>query len=811
MQRSSATAGHAADSHGPHSHGAGAGASWSEAGSSIGPGAVGEMRQPFHLLQHATTHAAPPRLKASRKQFASPHASIMNTDAAEAPSPVSPPPSTAAALLQDSLATELRRQRSPGAEQDEEEGGDRSSVAKAPPRERAPNGDDAPSPPPVPVVEATSSSAASSARLSNSPWPASEAFTARLRNIIETRQQIEALVRKQRQDEEEMVQAIASLDDAAAHARETPQRYEGVVDRAAYEQLLVERTAAFAALRQFKEKGNVIVHRLYATVKAQQEQQLELIATVEALTKANRRLKDAVGGGAGAAGCAAAPAAAVNAEGSSVSDLPDTVPELQQKVATQRRVIEQMDQLMQNADRMLLAMRARVEAAERRGSRGAQERRTLPPLPLTPSAGASATSSPRSAGGHSSGTAAVATSDAVAAIDRLAERYASDADVATVATQQQLLLERIAELRQALKQEQAQRLHLEEVYGATSEETARNVALLEERLQRAQGSRGAAYAESAGGGGSAASTSVLQTELHAHANDNSGSSAAAAGAAAAAASVADNDAASMPEVKVQRAANGTHTASHATSRSSSASTTASSNPSRNLFTAISVGDGATQTVQAAAAAGDSEGEDVDVDGEAEAPQQGAATANTVRGNASGGAVDSSPLPRDTAATGSATRQPRAYLGRSRSATNEAGGGVVGIKAKLGIPVPDPANLGASVHRSVNSRSSSASRRLVDFRPATAADATSRGLDSASDNDVDVDEEAAAPVRGQPITSSSTPLRTTQTPTTIVPTAIHSPSSPLPDASTTVNRSAARQQRLQQQMEELEKMEAEMAA
>ncbi|AYU82877.1 hypothetical protein LdCL_350012700 [Leishmania donovani] len=226
-------------------------------------------------------------------------------------------------------------------------------------------------------------------------------------------------MQRQRQDEEELICAIANINEQSlgrSHPRQSPhpgttltgsvlsswqqqqqQQQQGAEDRPSYEQVLIERAEVFAALRQFKEKGDVIVHKLYSTVKAQQEQVLELGATVEALKKASKRLKDALGNGGGAAGGSLGSGAGAAATAGSFTRVPDTVAELQEKIITQRRVIEQMGQLMQNADRMLLAMRARVEAVEQRATGASVECRRLPPLPLTSGSGTSNASTPRQA------------------------------------------------------------------------------------------------------------------------------------------------------------------------------------------------------------------------------------------------------------------------------------------------------------------------------------------------------------------------------------------------------------------------------
>ncbi|KAK7194676.1 hypothetical protein NESM_000386600 [Novymonas esmeraldas] len=740
----------------PHSASGAGVTAWSETASS-----VGELRHPFQLLQHTPKHAAPPRLKASRKQFVSPHSSVTTADAA---TPVHAAPShQPAVVVGGPLATELRSTRSTHDRAPQpNEGNDVSSLGEF-------------SPLPHPAFAA--SSATSSARLSSSQWPASDTFAARLRNIMETRQQIEALVQKQREDEEEMIHAIANLDESLQGRSNTRSpRHQDGADRPPYEQVLMERAAAFAALRQFKEKGNVIVHKLYTTVKTQQEQALELAATVEALKKANKRLKDAVGNHGGGGGGTRVAAAVVEGNGDGA---PDAVAELEEKVATQRRVIEQMDQLMQNADRMLLAMRARVEAAERRNGGASADRRQLPPLPLIPSSAASSTSSPR---GLPPGEN-VATADAAAAMERLSARYVNDTDVAIVAAQQHLLLNRTAELRQALKLEQAQRLHLEEVYGATSEETARNVALLEERLQRAQHLRGAAALMGTGEGHASATTaSALREELRALLD---GSLVSEDGRGATAAEEAGEE--------LRHADAEPHTMSQASSRSSST-------PTRTLFTAISAGDVATQTVLAAvttSVAGEEEDDDDDE------------KALDVKDSRSGSAEPAIQSRGETPAVQQVQR-PRAYLGGRRSTaggTDTDGDGVAAaLRPLLGIPVPDAALLGASTRRSFNSRSSSASRRLVDFRPATAGDATSRGLNSGSDDDADEEEEELRTVTEARGTSQSRDqdVRTT------TPTAIHSPSSPLPDTTTAAGQSVVRQQRLSRQLEELDKIEAAMS-
>lgn len=699
----------------PHPHsiiGASAAAAWCETTPSVS--GAGVPRQVFQLLQHNPKHASPPRLKASQKRFTSPHSSVTTSETAAGQPPVrlSPPPRVLeetvdkrcrpsapghAGVPHDSLATKLHGSRPLSADAHRRPG-DRAEHSKG---------------------NSLSTGGLSAARLSTSQLSASATFAARLSNIIETRQQIELLMQRQRQDEEELIHAIAHIDAQSlgrSHPRQSPhpgamltdsvlspwrqqqQQQQDAVDRPSYEQVLIERAAVFAALRRFKEKGNIIVHKLYNTVKAQQEQVLELVATVEALKKANKRFKDALSNGGGAAGGSLGSGAGAAATAGGVTRLPDTVAELQEKVITQRRVIEQMDQLMQNADRMLLAMRARVEAAEQRASGASAERRRLPPLPLTPGSGTSNASTPRQA------------------------PVGGDGDAATVsAQQQQFLLGRIAQLWQALKQEQAQRLHLEEVYGATSEETARNVALLEERLQRVQNTRGVMYNSS----GSATNAAAVQTELHTLLEE---------GGHGSGVSVAE---------EIRRKNKEQRTMLPASSRSPS------STLARTLFTAVSVGD--------AAAA-----EDYKAEKEDDAKQ----------------APDGSKRqPSSEPAAAQNARQRRAYLGGPWSAADSTSVDLAAEEQdlQLGIPVPDASHLRDSTSRSFHSCSSGASRRLVGFLPAKAADVMSCTVDSASDGANDNDEGHVAVVR-----SGSNARGRAAVIATANPMAIHSSSSPLPD-------------------------------
>ncbi|KPA85948.1 hypothetical protein ABB37_00247 [Leptomonas pyrrhocoris] len=793
----SALRAHAARIHQVHATGIDI-ATWSDAASN----AVAGERQPFQLLQRTPPKNEPPRLKASRKQFASPHVSVAPPDSSQ-----SVPVALPIVLNGDSLEAPSKHEEEKEAPATDLRIGGQTSAAPAAAAAPADTDKSAPSqahpgqhsevlpagemsPSPIPVLQQlfqpqpADSSVPSSARASTSQWPASETFTARLRNIMETRQQIEALVQKQRADEEEMVRAIGTLDEQSPQRQSQQQSPNsaaaaagGSVSPQAYEQVLMERAAAFAALREFKEKGNAIVHHLYDTVRSQQEQSLELVATVEALKKANKRLKEAVsnGGGTGARTGDSTPTA-----------VPGTAAELQQKVLMQRRVIEQMDQLMQNADRMLLAMRARVEAAERRAaaSTAPLDRRQLPPL----SKGGGSSSGTRTTTAGDGGpamvinAATVATPDAVAAIERLSERYPVDQDVATVAAQQRLLLERITQLRQSLKEEEAQRLHLEEVYGATSEETARNVALLEERLQRAENPRVVQL-------DSASNASALRRELHTLLEEKGKSTGEAA-------PVEPEDAGG------QRSLTHSHASSHASSRSST--------PTHALFTAVSVGD-----VNSTTAANELTGGDVEKKKLAPSavaapvvpdPANEAATAVTAMVAATEMKSPVTPNKDESSSPHKEEgKQARTFLGRREIAGSDKNeeGAAAEVKPPLGIPVPDASSLGNSLHRSANSRSSSASRRLVGFRRAAAADVLSRGLESMSDVegeeetvDVDVEPSEMQGSNGNGIAG-------------VTPTAIHSASSPLPDASTSVELSVKRQQRLHQQMEELTKMEADV--
>ncbi|KAG5467192.1 hypothetical protein CUR178_00833 [Leishmania enriettii] len=693
---------HAARYPRPHSVTGASTVPWSEATSSVGSAEV--PRHPFQLLQHTPKHTTPPRLKASRKQFTSPNSSSTAVGkAADERRRTSPP--CQPDLLRGRPSTECCASRSLPPERDRCAYGQAQHAST----ESPPNGMLPPSP--APVFEA--SSATSSSRLSASHWSASETFAARLRNITETRERIEHLVHKQRQDEEEMVHAIESLSEQS-HCRSQPQQ-DGAADRPLYEQALVERATAFTALRDFKEKGNIIVHKLYATVMMQQEQALELVATVEALKKANKRLKDALSSGGGAAGGGLDSGAGAAVTEGSATRAPDTVAELQEKVVMQRRVIEQMDQLMQNADRMLLAMRARVEGAEGRAGGATAECQQLPPLPLTPGSATPNSRSPHRAPVGGSGVVMVAAPDAEAAIERLMARYANDGDIATVSAQLRLLLGRAAQLRQALKREQAQRLHLEEVYGATYEETARNVALLEERLQRVQSTRGVIYNGSRSG--SATNASALPTERRILVEERASDGGAAA-----------TDA-------MHREDKEQYTPPQTSSRSSSPT------PPLALFKVVSVADASTRAAIAAtaSAAEDEEREGAPKDSAGPAALEGVAAVPNDKTKKEWH-WSKSPQPSEPAVAQSA-RQSCGYLGDRRG----NGGGANDDAAAeaqtllLNIPVPDVSTLGASARHSLNSRSSSASRRLVGFRPAKATDVTSRCLCSGSDKE-DYDEE-----------------------------------------------------------------------
>jgi hypothetical protein len=836
-------------------------AAWSDATSN----AVTGERQPFQLLQHTPPKNEPPRLKASRKQFASPHVSTAQSEANQSllvSLPIVVNSASPDAASKDPLATDLRTGKQSSTPSAAVATGAAAGVASAPADDASASshrqadahqgtlaaGEISPSPipvshqpsqpqqmPPPPPPAFADSSAPSSARASTSQWPASETFTTRLRSIMETRQQIEALVQKQREDEEEMAHAIAALDehsqlDPSSQQQSpnsmTPRSTAAVdkVSRQAYEQVLMERNVAFAALREFKEKGNAIVHRLYDTVKSQQEQSLELVATVEALKKANKRLKEAV-----SSDCAG------RASDNGTTAVSGTVAELQQQVNTQRRVIEQMDQLMQNADRMLLTMRARVEAAERKAASSAVplNRSQLPPLPK--SSGAVAAARPAS----TVNAATAATPEAVAAIERLSERYPADQDVATVAAQQQLLLERLAQLRQSLKQEEAQRLHLEEVYGATSEETARNVALLEERLQRAENPRGVPFAS----GSNANNTSALRQELRKFLEEEGNGVNKALPPTGDVEEERENrkQQPGAPEevaAQPQRPRTPSNVSAHTSSRSST--------PTRSLFTAVSVGDvNSTTAANEATEGGAAERKEIVVvpstttirtvvipqldtalaagAAKEEAPAKMAAPLPVVTSPK----VNEPPSSPPQQAEGSCPQRPRAFLTRRRSASSDKGDGAAAVTGSptaateapqgVGIPVPDASSLGNSPRRSFNSRSSSASRRIVDFRPAVPTDMTSRGLVSMSDVEeeeetVDVDgEDVEEKVRRSKEKSSNRISGFTGVTPTITPTAIHSASSPLPDTSTSAELSAKRQQRLHQQMEELDKMEADVTS
>lgn len=266
-----------------------------------------------------------------------------------------------------------------------------------------------------------------------------------------------------------------------------------VVDRQLYDRILDERQTAFVALRQLKEKGNAIVQKLYHTIKTQQEHTLELAATVEALKRSNARLRSAP-----PTPRPATPAHGGGAEDDATNDRHTaedcdgtTVAELQRKVAKQRRVIDEMDKLMQSADSMLVAMRCRVEAAEQRASvngRGHSVKRDLK-TSTSPSLSLVEWQSLSPRGGVVSSAMAV-DSNGQTTMQRLTERYSRDDDVQKAAVHQQQLLRCITEMWGELKEERAQRLRLEEVFGFTFSETERNVSLLEERLQRAETPRG---------------------------------------------------------------------------------------------------------------------------------------------------------------------------------------------------------------------------------------------------------------------------------------------------------------------------------
>ncbi|CAJ1012000.1 hypothetical protein Q4I28_007313 [Leishmania naiffi] len=204
------------------------------------------------------------------------------------------------------------------------------------------------------------------------------------------------------------------------------------------------------------------------------------VATVEASKKANKSNSRArLGYGSGPAGGGLGSGTGATVTDGSATHAPDTIAELQEEVITQRHVIEQMVQRMRNTGHVLLAVR-----------------RQLPPLLLTlphpsSSGAASTTSSPRQATAEGDGASMVATQDAVTTTERLTVPYANSGDVATGS---------------------AQCLHLEEVHGATSEETARNATLLEERLQQVQKTQGVMYNRDSNR--SFTNASAFEKELH---------------------------------------------------------------------------------------------------------------------------------------------------------------------------------------------------------------------------------------------------------------------------------------------------------
>ncbi|CAJ1034435.1 hypothetical protein, conserved [Leishmania lindenbergi] len=189
---------------------------------------------------------------------------------------------------------------------------------------------------------------------------------------------------------------------------------------------------------------------------------MEPVATVEASKKANKSNSRArLGYGSGPAGGGLGSGTGATVTDGSATHAPDTIAELQEEVITQRHVIEQMDQRMRNTSHMLLAVRRQSPPLLL----------TLPPPP--PSGAASTTSSPRQATAEGDGASMVAAQDAVTTTERLTVRYASNGDVATVS---------------------AQCLHLEEVHGDTSEETARKCSTAgRERLQQVPKTRGVMY------------------------------------------------------------------------------------------------------------------------------------------------------------------------------------------------------------------------------------------------------------------------------------------------------------------------------
>ncbi|CAJ1035990.1 hypothetical protein Q4I30_007300 [Leishmania utingensis] len=104
---------------------------------------------------------------------------------------------------------------------------------------------------------------------------------------------------------------------------------------------------------------------------------------------------------------------------------------------------------------------------------------------------------------------------------------------------------------------------------------------------------------------------------------------------------------------------------------------------------------------------------------------------------------------------------------------------------LGIPAADASSVGASTRRSFNSRSSSASRRLVCLRPAKVMDVTIRSLDSPSNNADDDSEDEGRITVGR---STSNVRGRMAVITTEIPAAIFPSPSLLSDTTTSAGRS-----------------------
>lgn len=260
----------------------------------------------------------------------------------------------------------------------------------------------------------------------------------KLRGFTELRELMEALAERHKKEEVDLERLMKRVLSAETPAAAIPSKSDTLSLQQLQLQLLhvtEERDKALQMLHLFRNEGSAVMQRMHQSLMHAQEQHADTIARVDKLSTENGRLRFIV-----REVRALDPAEAV----SDTDDVDDTQHDsYRQRLQIAKRTIEKLDELLQEADTVIVSLRAHnEELLKLNDGLRARERKLLP------------------------------SDEAVACRSEASEISATDDDMNAV----------VERLKQQLREEKRQRLEAEELSHKLLIEHQKNVLLLEQRL-----------------------------------------------------------------------------------------------------------------------------------------------------------------------------------------------------------------------------------------------------------------------------------------------------------------------------------------